>query len=99
VTHVVTFRLSSAAPRSFRSRHNGNLMSAALRARLPVARSCRGEAVCAACRVRVLEGAANLTPPTDGERALAARHPLREDERYACQARVVGPCTITTTYW
>ncbi len=74
-------------------------MSAALRARLPVARSCRGVAVCAACRVRVLDGAGNLDPPTAAETALAAREPLRAGERYACQARVRGPVTITTTYW
>ncbi len=75
------------------------LLRAALRARLPLARSCRGVAVCAACRVRVLDGAEHLDPPTDAEAALARREPLRPGERYACQARVRGPVTFTTTYW
>ncbi len=94
----MTFRLSDGS-RAFDLLDGGSLMSAALRARLPLARSCRGVAVCAACRVRVLEGAEHLDPPTAAERALAAREPLRAGERYACQARVRGPVTITTTYW
>jgi ferredoxin len=98
ITHLVTFRLFEGT-RSFAIRDGGSLLSAALRARLPVARSCRGVAVCAACRVRVLDGAAHLDPPTPAEAALAAREPLRDGERYACQARVRGPVTITTTYW
>jgi ferredoxin len=72
-------------------------MRAILRARLPLARSCRGTAICAACRVRVLDG--QLAPLTPAESALAAREPLRSSERYACQARVTGPVTIATTYW
>jgi 2Fe-2S ferredoxin len=98
VTHLVRFA-TSAGERQFRIRDGGSLLAAALRARLPVARSCRGEGVCAACRVRVLAGAAALDPPATRERELAARHPLASDERYACLARVRGACTITTTYW
>ena len=98
MTHRVTFRLSDGE-RSFRVLDGGSLMSAALRARLPLARSCRGVAVCAACRVRVVDGAEHLDAPTAAERELTAREPLRPGERYACQARVRGPVTITTTYW
>ena len=75
------------------------LMRAILRAGLPLARSCRGVAVCAACRVRVLSGSENLLPLGEAEAALARREPLRPGERYACQARVCGDVTITTTYW
>jgi ferredoxin len=74
-------------------------MRAVLRARLPLARSCRGVGICAACRVRVLDGADGLAPPGPVEQALAAREPLRPGERYACLARVWGNVTITTTYW
>lgn len=84
---------------SFDVRPGSSLMRAVLRARLPLARSCRGVAVCAACRVRVVEGAERLAPPGPAESALAAREPLRANERYACQARVLGDVTITTTYW
>jgi ferredoxin, 2Fe-2S len=75
------------------------LLRAVLRARLPLARSCRGVAVCGACRVRIVDGAEGLLPMGPDEAALAAREPLRADERYACQARVLGDVTITTPYW
>ncbi len=78
---------------------HASLLRAAMRAHLPVARSCRGVGVCAACRVRVVEGAENLAPMSPLEEALARREPLRPNERYACLARVLGDCTITTTYW
>ncbi len=85
--------------RSFDVTPNATLLRAALRAHLPVARSCRGVGVCAACRMRVVEGAANLAPMGECERQLAAREPLRPNERYACLARVRGDVTVTTTYW
>ncbi|MSP62544.1 MAG: (2Fe-2S)-binding protein [Myxococcales bacterium] len=85
--------------RSFDLLPNGTLLRAILRAGLPLARSCRGVAVCAACRVRVVDGDDRLAPPGPAEVALAGREPLRKDERYACCARVVGDVTITTTYW
>ncbi len=80
-------------------RDGGTLFRAVLRARLPLARSCRGDAVCAACKVRILDGAAHLDPPTRAESALLAREPLPPNERYACQARIRGPVTISTPYW
>jgi ferredoxin len=97
-SHLVTLETSSGR-RTFRLGAGGTLLRAALRAGLPVARSCRGVAVCAACKVKVLEGADHLRPPGPAEQALLQREPLRPGERYACQARVDGPCTITTTYW
>jgi ferredoxin len=96
--HRVTF-VGRGAEAHYDVGHGASLMRAILRARLPLARSCRGVAVCAACKVRVLDGAAHLAPPTAAEAALAAREPLGRDERYACQAHVLGPVRITTTYW
>jgi ferredoxin len=78
---------------------NGSLLRAAMRAGLPVARSCRGVGVCAACRVRIVAGEENLAPMGPVEVELAKREPLRPGERYACLARVRGEVTITTTYW
>ena len=92
----VRFRPSA---RAVEVRPGATLLGAVLRARLPIGRSCRGEAVCAACKVRILDGAENLAPPGAAERRLAEREPLRPGERYACQARVDGPVTITTSYW
>jgi 2Fe-2S ferredoxin len=96
--HQVRF-VTSEGIRTFDVREGATLLHAALRARLPVARSCRGVAVCAACRLTVLEGAERLAPPPTAEAALAARERLGPGERYACQARVRGPCTVTAAYW
>jgi 2Fe-2S ferredoxin len=85
--------------RSYAVRPGGSVLRAAIRARVPLARACRGDAVCASCRVRVLAGAENLAPMTAPERALADREPLAPGERYACQAAVLGDVEVTTSYW
>jgi ferredoxin len=99
VTQRVTFRRADGALLGhFDVRDGSTLFRAVLRARLPLGRSCRGEAVCGACKVRILEG--TVAPLNHAEAALAERQPLRPSERYSCQARVAGgPVTITTSYW
>jgi ferredoxin len=99
---VATCRVTFARPDgtilgAYDVRPGATLMRAILRGRLPLARSCRGTAICAACRVRILDG--TPAPPSAAESTLAAREPLRPGERYACQTRVTGPITISTTYW
>ncbi len=73
----------------------GTLLELARRAGLPLASSCRGAGVCDACLVEVVHGEENLTPRTQAEQA-ARLPPAR---RLACQARAVGPVTLTTAYW
>jgi ferredoxin len=85
--------------RSFAVRRCGSVLRAALRARVPLARACRGDAVCGSCRVQIVAGAQNLAPMTAAECALAAREPLGPGERYACQAGVLGDVVVTTRYW
>ncbi|MBI5531223.1 MAG: (2Fe-2S)-binding protein [Deltaproteobacteria bacterium] len=81
--------------RVFVVKRGGSLLRAARRARLPISSSCRGEGICLACRVRVLQGAENLSPPAARETAAG----MGGDERLACMACVFGPVTITTSYW
>jgi 2Fe-2S ferredoxin len=85
--------------KSYGVRRGGSILRAAIRAHVSLARSCRGDAVCAACKVQVLTGQENLAPPTPAEQGLMERHPVRPDERYACQACVLGDVTVTTRYW
>jgi 2Fe-2S ferredoxin len=92
----VTFQPSG---KQFDVRRGGSLLRAAVRARMHLGRSCRGDGACGACRVRVLAGGDGLSPPTSDEARLARRRPLAADERYACQARVFGDVTVTTSYW
>lgn len=85
--------------RSYEVARGGTLLRAVVRARLPIARACRGVGICASCRVRVVAGAEGLAARGEVEQALARRVPLAADERYACLAHVLGDVTITTTYW
>jgi ferredoxin len=71
------------------------VLQAARLARLPLASSCRGVGVCDACRVRVVRGGADLSAADGREQGTK----LESDERLACQARVSGPVTVTTSYW
>ena len=75
------------------------LLDAARRAGAPLGNSCGGVGVCARCRVRVVSGAENLSPPTTIESRVSAQRTLGPDERLACQAVVRGKCAVTTSYW
>lgn len=68
--------------------------------------NCFGFGYCGECRVTVLEGAENLTVPTDKERAFKRPSKERhrgtfgiyesEGERLPCQAEVLGDVTVWT---
>jgi ferredoxin len=96
--HRLTLVLSRGE-RTVEVRSGASLLSAIVRARLPLGRSCRGRGVCGACRVVVVEGSAGLTPPDEVERALLAARDVGGESRYACRVRVIGEVTLTTTYW
>ena len=75
------------------------LLDVARRAAVPLGNSCGGVGICSRCKVRIVAGAENLTPPTSVERRFAAARGFAEDERMACQAVVRGECEVTTGYW
>jgi ferredoxin, 2Fe-2S len=95
----VTFMVTNAQPRVIDVPPRATLLRAAVRARMPIGRSCRGGAVCAACRIVIVEGRDAVEPMDDLEARLAAHAPLAEHERYACCARITGDVTVTTSYW
>jgi len=78
---------------------DSTLMDAVESVMLPLGKSCDGVSLCGFCRVRVVDGAENLSPVGQGEREILKG--LRADaaDRLACCARVRGPVTVTTTYW
>lgn len=73
------------------AKRDETILDVARRAGVPIGNSCGGIGVCNRCKVKVVEGAGNLTPPT--------RFELDPDQRLACQAVVLGDCTVTTSYW
>jgi 2Fe-2S ferredoxin len=74
-------------------------MEALLAGGLPVASSCRGDGVCAKCRVEIVDGKANLSPESDREKFLRERHEIPRKERVSCQVTVEGDITVSTSYW
>ena len=73
------------------------LLDVARRAGVPLGNSCGGVGVCGRCKVRVVGGAENLSAPTSIEVKFSKN--FAGDERMACQAVVMGDCSVTTTYW
>jgi adenylate cyclase len=64
------------------------LLQDALDHGIPLAHACGGRARCSTCRVRVLEGAAELAPRGEAESRLAEAKGLPDDVRLACQVQV-----------
>ena len=81
------------------AKDNETVLDVARRTGAPLGASCGGVGVCARCKVRVVEGAENLSPPTSIELRIGGQRGFAADERMACQAVVTGPCSVTTTYW
>lgn len=79
--------------------HDSLLMDAVFQAALPLGQSCDGVALCGFCRLKILDGLANLTPVHLEERKILAAQHAGADDRLACCARVLGPVTVTTDYW
>jgi len=92
----VTF---TALAKTAEAKSDETVLYVARRAAAPLGNSCGGVGICARCKVRVVAGAENLTPPTSVEARWAAARGFAEDERMACQAVVRGDCVVTTSYW
>ena len=75
------------------------IIAAANRADVPIGQSCNGDGICGWCKVKVLRGMENLSPPTPLERNLMATCAFASDERAACLAKIAGDITVTTGYW
>jgi len=96
-----TSKVVSFVPLALRAsaKDDETLLDVARRAGAPLGASCGGVGICARCRVRVTEGAENLSPPTSIESRIGATRGFTADERMACQTVVMGDCAVTTTYW
>jgi ferredoxin len=80
-------------------RLGSTILTAATSAGVPLGQSCDGEGICGWCRVSILGGMENLSPPTELEETLRASLGFAPEERAACLARVRGDVTIKATYW
>ncbi len=73
-----------------------NILAHSMMADRPHRQACGGQAECGTCRVRVIEGADNLTAPTVDEREFVDEFPdaLADGERLACQCRPTGDVVL-----
>lgn len=70
------------------------ILQASLRAAIPHAHACGGNARCSTCRVQIVEGLDACTPRNDRETELAARLHFAPEIRLACQTTIEGDVTL-----
>jgi len=70
------------------------ILHASLRAGIPHAHACGGNARCSTCRVAVIEGLDSCCPRNDREQKLADRMRFRPEIRLACQTTICGDVKI-----
>jgi prolipoprotein diacylglyceryl transferase len=68
----------------------GTILEHARKLGIEISSECGGEGICGKCIVRVESGIEGLAEKTEAEKSFK----LREDERLACQARVIKPIDI-----
>jgi ferredoxin len=85
--------------RAAEAKDDESILDVARRANVPLGNSCGGVGICTRCKVRVVQGAENLSPATSIELRFGQARGFAEGERMACQAVVRGDCEVTTTYW
>jgi 2Fe-2S ferredoxin len=80
-------------------RENETILDLARRAGVAIGNSCGAVGVCGRCRIRVVDGAEALCPPTSIELRVSQQRGFDDRERLACQSVVMGDCAVTTSYW
>jgi class 3 adenylate cyclase/truncated hemoglobin YjbI len=70
------------------------LLDVAIRHRIPHLNQCGGRARCTTCRVQILDGLSNVSPPSAVEQKVASQRGWDEFTRLACQTRVQGDVII-----
>ena len=73
---------------------NETILHASLRAGVPHAHACGGNARCSTCRVQVVDGLDACAPRTDKEQLLAARLRFAPEVRLACQTQVHADVSV-----
>ena len=87
VSYVIDNRKAAIEPRE-------TILRASLRAGVPHAHACGGNARCSTCRVQIVDGLDACAPRTDKERELADRLRFAPEVRLACQTTVSGDVTV-----
>jgi ferredoxin len=82
-----------ASTRTFQVPPAANLLQAAIAEGLPLEYVCK-QGRCCTCKIKVLDGAKHLSPPTSSETQRLGRDKIKRQWRLACQVQVNGPVTV-----
>jgi adenylate cyclase len=88
VTYVIDHRNAAIEA------HTETILRASLRAGVPHAHACGGNARCSTCRVQIVAGLDACAPRNAREQELAARLRFGPEVRLACQTTVSGDVTV-----
>lgn len=80
--------------RDVEARVDETILEVSLRAGIPFAHVCGGNARCSTCRVMILDGLENCAPRTEREEALTAHLHFAPEMRLACQTKISGPICL-----
>lgn len=72
----------------FSTKKEESLLNLALRLKIPLSHSCGGMGTCGTCRVLIVKGEEDLTPPNELENELRQERHFLPSERLACQILV-----------
>jgi adenylate cyclase len=76
-----------------------SVLAASMKAGLRHMHLCGGRGLCSTCRVRIIEGADQLSEMESFERISLRGHlSFSENVRLACQAKVAGPVQVKTLF-
>ena len=87
--YTVEFELADGSTFQTQAKHEDSLVLASGRGPNPIATGC-SDGTCGTCRVEVLAGHDQLTPPTQHELETRASNGVPESERLGCQTLVLG---------
>jgi ferredoxin, 2Fe-2S len=62
-----------------------SILQALLNIDFPIDHSCGGNGSCGTCRIEIIEGLENLSPPNEVEQEMIADRGFRKGERLSCQ--------------
>ena len=77
----------------------GSLLDISIDNQIPHLHECGGHGKCTTCRVRVLEGAKNLTQKTSAEKTISHKRRWDPSIRLACQCKPKGDITLQRLLW
>ena len=78
---------------------DSTLLDCSISNQIPHLHECGGNGICSTCRIRVLEGASNLTPRTLKEQQMAEFRRWDPSIRLACQCYAKGDVSIERLVW